>query len=267
MNTLPPDFEKDLLRKYLKIFEQVIGLVFQKLPLSATANRQLRRTCVALLTRDTSRIGSNSSGVVIAGFGEDDLYPSLVSYDAEYVANDRLKYNHDRSANVSPRQSAALIPFAQSEMVVNFMAGITPAYRNILEEYLSTIFDKYPDELIKEIPNLTVAKKADLLTKLKQAGNTEALAFWKKIEDWSQENNVDKVLNAVSVLPKDELASMAKSLVNLTSFRRRVTLDAETVGGPIDVAVISKGDGFVWIERKHYFGHPDNPHFLSNYYR
>ena len=34
---------------------------------------------------------------------------------------------------------------------------------------------------------------------------------------------------------------MAESLVNLTSFKRRVTMDAETVGGPIDVAVISKG--------------------------
>lgn len=29
--------------------------------------------------------------------------------------------------------------------------------------------------------------------------------------------------------------------------------DAETVGGPIDVVVISKGDGLVWIKRKHYF--------------
>jgi len=27
----------------------------------------------------------------------------------------------------------------------------------------------------------------------------------------------------------------------------------ETVGGPIDVAVLSKGDGFVWIKRKSYF--------------
>ena len=27
----------------------------------------------------------------------------------------------------------------------------------------------------------------------------------------------------------------------------------ETVGGPVDVAVISKGDGFIWIRRKHYF--------------
>ncbi len=60
---------------------------------------------------------------------------------------------------------------------------------------------------------------------------------------------------------------MAESLVNLTSFKRRVTMDPETVGGPIDVAVISKGDGFVWIKRKHYFTKELNPQFVANYYR
>ncbi len=52
---------------------------------------------------------------------------------------------------------------------------------------------------------------------------------------------------------------MAESLVNLTCFKRRVTLDAETVGGPVDVAVISKGDGFVWVKRKSYFDPGLNP--------
>jgi hypothetical protein len=266
LKTLPPDFEKQVLRKYLKIFEQVIGIVFQKLPLSIVALRQLKRICVALFTHDTSGIGS-SSGIVISGFGEDQLYPSLVSYHAEYVVNDRLKYSDDRSAEINLDSTAALIPFAQSEMVVSFMAGISPDYKNILKEYLNTVFDKYPDELIKEIPNLRAAKKAQLLTNLKQAGKTQSSDLWQKVDNWAQENNVEKVLTAVSVLPKDELASMAMSLVNLTSFRRRVTMDQETVGGPIDVAVISKGDGFVWIKRKHYFEHSDNPHFLTNYYR
>jgi hypothetical protein len=59
---------------------------------------------------------------------------------------------------------------------------------------------------------------------------------------------------------------MAEALVNLTSFKRRITAVAETVGGPIDVAVISKGDGFIWIRRKHYFKPELNHHFFSNYY-
>lgn len=69
------------------------------------------------------------------------------------------------------------------------------------------------------------------------------------------------------MLPKDELAAMAESLVNLASFKRRVTDEEETVGGPIDVAVISRGDGFIWIKRKHYFEPGLNPQFLANYYR
>ena len=61
---------------------------------------------------------------------------------------------------------------------------------------------------------------------------------------------------------------MALSLVNITSFKRRVSIDElETVGGPVDVAVITKGDGFIWIKRKHYFDSSNNHHFFNNYYK
>lgn len=46
---------------------------------------------------------------------------------------------------------------------------------------------------------------------------------------------------------------MAEALVNLTSIKRRVSRGMDTVGGPIDCAVISQADGFVWVKRKHYF--------------
>jgi len=42
----------------------------------------------------------------------------------------------------------------------------------------------------------------------------------------------------VSSLPKDGLAAMAESLVNLTEFKQKSTSERETVAGPIDVAVI-----------------------------
>jgi len=44
---------------------------------------------------------------------------------------------------------------------------------------------------------------------------------------------------------------LAEALVHLTAFRAHMSADEdETVGGPIDVAVISKGDGFVWVKKK-----------------
>ncbi|HEX4674084.1 MAG TPA: hypothetical protein VH209_02075, partial [Steroidobacteraceae bacterium] len=39
------------------------------------------------------------------------------------------------------------------------------------------------------------------------------------------------------------------SLIGRRHYRSR----RESVGGPIDVAIISRIDGFVWVSRKHYF--------------
>jgi hypothetical protein len=74
------------------------------------------------------------------------------------------------------------------------------------------------------------------------------------------------MLDTVSILPKEELAAMAEALVSLTSSKRKMSLDIETVGGPVDVAVITKGDGLIWIRRKHYFESDLNPHFFANYF-
>jgi hypothetical protein len=42
------------------------------------------------------------------------------------------------------------------------------------------------------------------------------------------------------MLPKEDLAHLAESLVNLTAFKRRVSLDIESVGGPIDMPLFRK---------------------------
>jgi len=56
---------------------------------------------------------------------------------------------------------------------------------------------------------------------------------------------------AVDALPRQDLAQMADAPVNLTAFLQHMLADQEeTVGGPIDVALLSKGEGFVWIKHK-----------------
>jgi hypothetical protein len=66
-----------------------------------------------------------------------------------------------------------------------------------------------------------------------------------------QESHTDPLTRAVAGLPRHELAGLAEALVSITAFMARMSADEkEAVGGPIDVALISKGDGFVWIKRK-----------------
>ena len=81
----------------------------------------------------------------------------------------------------------------------------------------------------------------------------------------------DRLMNihrSLSFLPRDEMIYMAEGMINLTSFKRRLVLDnfSETVGGPIDIAFISKGDGFIWIKRKKYFDKEMNYVFTENYF-
>ena len=56
---------------------------------------------------------------------------------------------------------------------------------------------------------------------------------------------------SVSALPRQDLAKMAEALVSLTAFIMRMSADQdETVAEPIDVAILSKGDGFIWVKHK-----------------
>ena len=77
----------------------------------------------------------------------------------------------------------------------------------------------------------------------------------------SKISSLEMELDAISTrkidsMPKEELALIAETLVNITSFKGKISFAMETVGGPIDVLLITKGDGPVWVKRKNYFN-PD----------
>ncbi len=58
-------------------------------------------------------------------------------------------------------------------------------------------------------------------------------------------------MSAVSALPRQDLAKVPEALVNLTAFLMHMTADQdETVAEPIDVALLSKCDGFTWVRHK-----------------
>jgi len=113
---------------------------------------------------------------------------------------------------------------------------------------------------------LSKADRRSTLVQMRKNGQEALNALSDGLTQYSQTVHSGPIIEIVQHLPKEELAAMAESLVSLTSFKRHVTKQAETVGGPVDVAVISRGDGLVWIKRKQYFHGDLNPHFLANYY-
>ena len=83
------------------------------------------------------------------------------------------------------------------------------------------------------------------------------------MDEYIQTNYIEKLVNTISYLSKEDLADMAESLVRMTYLKRRITSEEESIGGPVDVAVITKGDGFIWLKRKHYFPPELNHHYFE----
>lgn len=167
------------------------------------------------------------SGVVIAGYGTTELFPSLISYEISYLIDAEIKMKITNKTSVDLINSdASIVPFAQSDMISTVLTGMDP----IMSEFISTSIIEL-EELTGDIKNTLI----DSIT------TQQKLQF------------INPILEVIRTLALPELANVAETLVNLTSFKRHISDSLETVGGPVDVLVISKGDGPIWISRKEYF--------------
>lgn len=63
----------------------------------------------------------------------------------------------------------------------------------------------------------------------------------------------------MDAMPIQDAIDLAEFLVDVTERFSRYTPGAATVGGPIEIAAITKHEGFKWVKRKHYFSDAFNP--------
>lgn len=268
LDCFPEGFENELIEKYKPELDSLIDRVFNQLPIESVRGKLLE-ICAFRMTRDWWSV--SWGGVVIAGFGKDDILPVVQSYTVESIVFNRLKYSPQphNSNDMNESGAAVIIPFAQAEIVHRFIRGIDPDYKNEMAQFIRTLLTtEYPKRLLEQFAGrLNEEDSRNTQAELIKLARGILSEFDDKWSAWETGKFISPVIDIVADLPKDDLAAMAESLVNLTSFKRKITAEAETVGGPIDVAVISKGDGFIWIKRKHYFQPELNPAFLANYYR
>ncbi len=266
--TISLDDALQVLDQHGDVLEGLMDEHLQELPLSDETQERLRTLCGNALAKNAGDPLSPHSGLVIAGFGSGDYFPALYEVAISGIVDNCLRATLIKEQSIHPHTNdAAIIPFAQREMVDTFMSGIDPRYRSTIDGFMSRLFDDYPEQLLATLPQLSEQERQELVEPLRQIGHTAREHLNKNLEEYSRTQFIAPVIGAVGVLPKDELAEMAESLVNLTSFKRRMSIgEVESVGGAIDVCVISKGDGFIWIKRKHYFEPELNPHFQAKYF-
>lgn len=206
-----------------------------------------------------------SSGVVIAGFGEDQHFPVMQAFTLGGIYEGKLKYKLADERRVTSSDPSHVVPFAHTDMVETFLHGISPNYKKKLWTNVLSLIQGLPKLIIDEFSTLGTEDKEALIERLKPITLKSAQHVAQQMKKYSDEQHLAPIRQAITHSPKDQIAHIAASLVNLNSLQKRMSLKPETVGGPVDVAVISKGDGFIWIDRKHYFKPELNPQFFRNY--
>ncbi len=241
-----------------QIIDDCIDSQFRGLRLSKSLRPSLRQI-LKFKILGAHRTGA-FSGIVIAGFGEDEMFPTLFNVTTDGIIDGTVKHNVDAHIDLGREGSRSyLMPFAQGEMVRQFMEGIDP-------DYLEYSADSTREALVgfgKLVLEGLGVNDANIEKAVRDEAEKVSRQHHEDAKRFRQEKLIRPTMSAVSLLPMEELADLAEALVSLTSLRRRVSLSRETVGGPIDVAIISKGDGLIWIKRKHYFDPRLNPSYFE----
>ena len=244
--------------------DALIDRFFENLPLSETLRAHLR---VGLVHRTFGRNDDDSqfSGVVLAGFGDDEYYPRLREFRTKAVYRGQLlSYDVDESrTDIGVALAGDIKSFAQGDMIRSFTDGIQDQVRGEMINFWNVWRTQEVAQAVAVDPRLTRLSPADRAAATEAIGDMSSAAvdaFLDHMARYEEASVKGPLLQSVAFLPKDELGAMAESLVNLTTLKRRVSInEAQTVGGAVDVAVVSRGDGFVWLKRKHYFDQELNP--------
>ncbi|UTW52243.1 hypothetical protein KFF05_02360 [bacterium SCSIO 12827] len=235
-------------RSIKPIIDKVINKEFHGCISSDRRLNKLVDILVSYLTKKWSDTGE--TGIVITGFGSEEIFPNLYCYECTGLFGGVVWRRQKYEVNIDSNDvSATLIAFAQTDVAKTFIDGIDPEIAEVFHGIMARSF--------KEVKKIARNKKVSALT------DELMKNFYEEFEKFRFAKHVRPMLQMIDVLPIDELARLSEALVNITSLKRHVTVDLETVGGPIDVAVISKGDGLIWVSRKHYFNPETNPDYFA----
>ena len=255
------DYTKDIFDDFIAMnsYDEDNPICFGLYPQSIlTSLRQLlEKTLMIWLT--TRRMDDDDRAeLVFSGYGEKQEYPSLVSAIVCEGFDSRVNY-HVRPQDViciSDERPAAICPFAQKDVIRSILRGIHRDYGHIISSAIKSSFDPMSYEIFDPFADDDI-NFLDFSEKLQEVKADDLSRNVFRQVNRLLDNNQRQWEKALENYDLQSMAALAESLIDLTGFHRILTFQQEGVGGPVDVAVISKNDGFTWLNRKSWYHHKD----------
>ena len=192
-------------------------------------------------------------GLLFAGYDSQTAFPKYIHLEIYNFVGGKLKYLiKDKFDEGGINSSIVLL--AQPDVINTFCKGFSDNYMNAIPGIIKSEIDK----------RINLIEDKDKIQKCFEGIQNDIVST---LINKSREEYINPLLWSLNVLQIPDLALLAENLVNITSLKRKFSMDGyqQTVGGPTDVATISSNEGFIWIKRKHYFDKELNPHFVERY--
>ncbi|WP_147303832.1 hypothetical protein [Parvularcula marina] len=230
-----------------EIIESLIASLhadYGSLTVSETTRRQLEEIAVFSVIKDA--FFEHYTGVVFAGFGRRETFPSMRSYLCSTVIMGTMKHRQDRSRDMTADAGPVIQPFAQDRMIRTFLTGMDQGLRYFLFGETLRLSMHLVTDVVGQAPGLSDEQRQRLFAQYSENNLGAAIqAFFSSIDEYQFRSHTGPILRAIGSLPKKELGETAASLIKLNSFQQKVMHSVETVGGPISLATITRNEGLV----------------------
>ena len=205
-----------------------------------------------------SKLYFSGTGIVFVGYGSKDIYPSILTVYISGAFDRRMRYYFSsyETDKIDNDNTATIIPFAQADVMLTLMKGIHPGLRQYVENKHEESLQKAKEKMLEAMKEAGCSEK--MLEKVKETDFSEVQNHYEEsMSQFIQDEFVDGIVDAVNSFNIEDMVNMAESLVSVTNLQRHISSSEESVGGPIDVAVITRSEGFIWVKHKHWM--PTSP--------
>lgn len=191
----------------------------------------------------------NGTGLVFVGYGENDLFPSLIPIYVSGIFDGNLRfcYSPDENEQISNENESAIVPFAQVDVMMTVMKGISPALHEKVDELAKETASQTKDKMIEAMKEAGVDEAT--IAKIQETNLDDITdKHDEQVQEFIQTEYVNGLVDTVEAFGVEDMADMAESLISITNLQRHITASEESVGGPVDVAVITRDEGFIWLK-------------------
>jgi hypothetical protein len=226
---------------------------------------------IGAITWGSGSIGSSSISTLVKDFRKEITKEKLCEgqYKLEEVARRFVKFIYDDHYNT------AFMNWKKKPDIGFIIAGYGASV-DYVEEWLIEVTDgklKGPERIRGENETgITWSGEPEAITRL-YLGHGSILPDV-LLESGIEPNKVSEIMHKVGEklripmvlppLPIQDAIDLAEFLVGTTINFSKFSPGPTSVGGPVDIAVITKHEGFKWIKRKHYYNNELNPLPISS---